>query len=100
MYFVLFCLQKCFLLWFFYILGLKREHKDNLELLQKDHDEALFKLRGQQATSVEYYIEKIQGVISHKISNFRINYLIFVLRKFPEIAQLYQIWAYSLFISW
>ena len=44
------------------LLGLKREHKDNLELLQKDHDEALFKLRGQQATSVEYYIEKIQGV--------------------------------------
>ena len=72
LYFVLFCLQKCFLLWFFfYILGLKREHKDNLELLQKDHDEALFKLRGQQATSVEYYIEKIQGVISHKISNFK-----------------------------
>ena len=48
---------------FVYIwLGLKREHKDNLELLQKDHDEALFKLRGQQATSVEYYIEKIQGL--------------------------------------
>ena len=57
---------------FFYILGLKREHKDNLELLQKDHDEALFKLRGQQATSVEYYIEKIQGVISHKISKLKI----------------------------
>ena len=70
LYFVLFCIQKFFSL-VFYILGLKREHKDNLELLQKDHDEALFKLRGQQATSVEYYIEKIQGVISHKISNFK-----------------------------
>ena len=42
------------------LMGLKREHKDNLELLQKDHDEALFKLRGEQATSVEYYVEKIQ----------------------------------------
>merc|ERR1719510_511639 len=44
------------------LMGLKREHKDNLELLQKDHDEALFKLRGQQATSVEYYVEKIQAL--------------------------------------
>ena len=42
------------------LMGLKREHKDNLELLQKEHDEALFKLRGEQATSVEYYVEKIQ----------------------------------------
>ena len=42
------------------MLGLKRENKDNLELVQKQHDEALFKLRGEQATSVEYYVEKIQ----------------------------------------
>ena len=28
------------------LLGLKREQKDNLELMQKAHDEALFKLRG------------------------------------------------------
>ena len=42
------------------LLGLKRENKDNLELVQKEHDEALFKLRGEQATSVEYYVEKIQ----------------------------------------
>ena len=44
------------------LMGLKREHKDNLELLQKDHDEALFKQRGEQATSVEYYVEKIQNL--------------------------------------
>ena len=67
-----FVYKNVFYFGFFYILGLKREHKDNLELLQKDHDEALFKLRGQQATSVEYYIEKIQGVISHKISKLKI----------------------------
>ena len=44
------------------LMGLKREHKDNLELLQKEHDEALFKLRGEQATSLEYYVEKIQSL--------------------------------------
>ena len=44
------------------LMGLKREHKDNLELMQKDHDEALFKLRGEQATSLEYYVEKIQSL--------------------------------------
>ena len=44
------------------LLGLKRENKDNLELVQKEHDEALFKFRGEQAISVEYYVEKIQAL--------------------------------------
>ena len=54
------------------MLGLKRENKDNLELVQKQHDEALFKLRGEQATSVEYYVEKIQ-TLEEQLQNLNVS---------------------------
>jgi len=42
------------------IMGLKREHKENIEKMRKDQDEALFKVRGEQAESMVYYVDKIQ----------------------------------------
>ena len=42
------------------LMKLKREHKEKLREMQKEIDEALFKMRGEQAVSVEYYVEKIQ----------------------------------------
>merc|ERR1719348_532261 len=42
------------------LMGLKREHKENIEKMRKDQDEALFKVRGEQAESMVYYVDKIQ----------------------------------------
>ncbi|TRY63309.1 hypothetical protein TCAL_13592 [Tigriopus californicus] len=42
------------------LLGLKREHKDSIELLRKEQDEALFELRGEQAIVSEHNVKKIQ----------------------------------------
>ena len=42
------------------LMKLKREHKEKIKEMQKDIDEALFKVRGEQALSVEYYVDKIQ----------------------------------------
>ena len=41
-------------------LGLKREHKERLTEMQKLHEEEMFKVRGEKAVSVEYYVKKIQ----------------------------------------
>ena len=49
-------------LWLQMMLGLKREHKEKLEEKQKFHDEDMFKIRGEQAVSVEYYVRKIQDL--------------------------------------
>jgi len=53
------------------LMGLKREHKENIEKMRKDQDEAIFKIvqelclirvnvRGEQAESMVYYVDKIQ----------------------------------------
>jgi len=42
------------------VMGMKREHKENIEQMRKDQDEALFKVRGEQAESMVYYVDKIQ----------------------------------------
>ena len=47
-----FCLQ----------MGLKREHRETVDMLRKEHDEELFKIRGEQALPVQYHVEKIQQV--------------------------------------
>eukprot|EP00092_Neocalanus_flemingeri_P034648 GFUD01037690.1.p1 GENE.GFUD01037690.1~~GFUD01037690.1.p1 ORF type:complete len:617 (+),score=161.08 GFUD01037690.1:261-1853(+) len=36
------------------LMGLRREHKENIEKMRKDQDEALFKVRGEQAESMVY----------------------------------------------
>ncbi|XP_040576965.1 uncharacterized protein capu [Lepeophtheirus salmonis] len=48
------------------ILGLKRQLKESIETLKKEHDEELFKLRGEQAAteSLEYYVDKITNLES------------------------------------
>jgi hypothetical protein len=43
-------------------MGLKREHRETVEMLRKEHDEELFKIRGEQALPVQYHVEKIQQV--------------------------------------
>ena len=43
-------------------MGLKREHREALEVLRKEHDGELFKIRGEQALPVQYHVEKIQQV--------------------------------------
>merc|ERR1719367_1086704 len=45
------------------LMKLKREHKDKIKEMQKEIDEALFKVRGEQALSVEYYVDKIQQAL-------------------------------------
>ena len=42
------------------LMSLKRCHRDQLELIRKEQDEALFKLRGEQAVLSEHYVDKIQ----------------------------------------
>lgn len=42
------------------LMGLKREHKESIELLRKEQDEALFELRGEQAIVSEHNVKKIQ----------------------------------------
>jgi hypothetical protein len=48
-------------------MGLKREHREAVEMLRKEHDEELFKIRGEQALPVQYHVEKIQQVGKFKI---------------------------------
>ena len=53
---------------FIYILlqmGLIREHRETVDQIRKEHDEELFKIRGEQALPVQYHVEKIQQV-NHK----------------------------------
>jgi hypothetical protein len=49
-------------------MGLKREHREAVEMLRKEHDEELFKIRGEQALPVQYHVEKIQQVRKFKIN--------------------------------
>ena len=51
------------------MMGLKREHKEALVEIQKLHEEEMFKVRGEKAVSVEYYVKKIE-VRKCKISAF------------------------------
>ena len=46
-------------------MGLKREHRETVDQIRKEHDEELFKIRGEQALPVQYHVEKIQQV-NHK----------------------------------
>jgi len=41
-------------------MKLKREHREEVTLIRKEHDEELFKIRGEQALPVQYHVEKIQ----------------------------------------
>jgi hypothetical protein len=43
-------------------MGLKREHRETVDQIRKEHDEELFKIRGEQALPVQYHVEKIQQV--------------------------------------
>jgi hypothetical protein len=52
-------------------MGLKREHRETLELIRKQHDEELFKIRGEQALPVQYHVEKIQQVLKTLFLRFK-----------------------------
>ncbi|QQP35507.1 Cappuccino [Caligus rogercresseyi] len=56
------------------VLGLKRQMKESISALKKEHDEELFKLRGEQAAieSLEYYVEKITALES-EIEELKLN---------------------------
>ena len=43
-------------------MGLKREHKENIEAIRKEQDVALFNLRGEQAVLIEHYVETINAL--------------------------------------
>jgi hypothetical protein len=45
-------------------MKLKREHREEISFLRKEHDEELFKIRGEQALPIQYHVEKIQQLES------------------------------------
>lgn len=56
-------------------MGLKREHRESVELLLKRHDEELFKIRGEQALPLQYHVEKIQQVaFLLTFNHFQVDY--------------------------
>ena len=62
------------------LMKLKREHKEKIREMQKEIDEALFKVRGEQAVSVEYYVDKIQQ-LENNVKELQANGGVFINKK-------------------
>ena len=54
------------------LMKLKREHKEKIREMQTGIDEAMFKVRGEQAVSIEYHVKKIEQ-LEHTIKELKAN---------------------------